>query len=1015
MEKEIAFKEGLVSTPYSDVCPDGQLSAMHNVEVHAGSVRPSVLLGSKFMLNGVLKFIHKTGDYTHFIYIASEDDTTTPEIKRGMLCYYRKGDIDIVEKKGVILERKYAQKILNITNTGHVLTIVCEGKEIQYAIWEGDSYHYLGTIPELDIKFGLVLEENKGNARDWYVKMDDWESMGVESRFNKYSSVIGEYINTYNKKFVLPFFVRAAYRLYDKTYTKLTPPVLMMPNTDAPYITRETREEHVPGEEGLTEVIRFFPSSFIASLEYITNNIPQNWNKVITDVCIFISQINYFNYKYDEKIDRALRDPNDPNQVIRSVTQNYGYGRTDSTVTYQKASDSNIDGTAISIHLKNNSDIVSNIDTAIFKQLVRIPILNVKASDVIVFDENTTLETIEISGEELVDNDSGKDVVIPNGSFMYNKRLNIFNLLIKQYIGDVSERSVFKITGTGETCNLYVRLQRYGSNTEIIPLQKNASYALFNPIYYYYVHNSNAIGLIVEKNIGGVLKYDELHLEKSLGLNGCYYFNRSGYIPEFNNVSDFSVSENLFESKSNYIHTSKVENPFVFTKDGENVIGNGAIINLCTANKPLSEGQVGDFPVIAFCTDGNYALSVIRSGVSAGLYESPTPMKPDVAISKTIVATEEGILFVSNQGLMLMSRNETTLLSKKIDGVYDGFVGNLPSRHNAGTVNDVMDNGVIAYTVLPGTAGEWFKMCTAHLAKGNVYRIVLTCETLKGSRASDYYISIKEGDNVVLSNHKIEKYLETEWISLATDDTTDIYIQISFYASGSSKNHDIGFELLLVSDNTQNEEQEPEEPAGEIQYDDMFDVLVKERFEDYTSREFLKECVPVLDYTNRRIILIRCGFDKAYVLKYDEGAFSTIEFKNCIRTALNVYPFSYVQFEDNMVVVLDDDYNFDDAPEGGHEGLLVTRPMKLDSLLLKRINEFALEGNFSEKQRITVYGSNDLRNWHTIGTTERRHVGAMRGYYFKYWRFKIETRLKENENLSGIMVRYNTKNDGRFR
>ena len=171
----------------------------------------------------------------------------------------------------------------------------------------------------------------------------------------------------------------------------------------------------------------------------------------------------------------------------------------------------------------------------------------------------------------------------------------------------------------------------------------------------------------------------------------------------------------------------------------------------------------------------------------------------------------------------------------------------------------------------------------------------------------------------------------------------------------------------------------------------------------------------MLDYSNKRIFLTAKGFRKAYVLNYEDGTYGTIDFGDdkYVRNSFNNYPYGYIQFEDNKVVVLDDDYNFSDTQHDN--GVLVTRPIKMDSLQLKRVTEFAVQGNYSDKQRLTLWGSNDLKRWFKLGTTERRRVGAMRGYYFKYWRLSIETNLKENENISGVLVRYTIKDDGRFR
>lgn len=1020
MEKQISFSEGLVSVPYSDVSPDGQCSELHNLEVHAGCVRPSVLLGKEIQLGGVMKYIHKTGEYIHYLYLATEDDATNPEIKRGTLCYYSQKAG--VEEIGVVLDRIKAQEITHISNNGHILIIACKNKELQYIVWDKNKYHYLGFVPDLDINFGLVLEEYDFGERDWQYLADQWTQMGPEDRFNAYVNFVGEWLNgvgNNNKHFILPFFVRAAYRLYDGTYIKLTPPVLMVPNTHGPFITYTTGEDRITGDE----VYNFTAHSFKASLEYFASNIPKKWNQIITDVCIFVSQLNSFDYKANES--------NWGIGSLVSVTENYGYGRTDSTVNFQKRAYSTIDNTAMTLHLDNDLNVRSKIDTAVFREFKRIPIQSVKDSEVLAFDANSNMEKVETSGNILYDNDNGLDSIIPNGLFTFNKRLNLYNLDIKEFVGDKVVKSVQKLSNTTGTCNVYARLQRYGTETEVVLIQSDVSYNKLNEIYYYYVHHRNAVGLIIEKEIDGVLKYDELTLEKCLGLNGSYFYDKDGYEPIFSTNVDYTVSGTLEEIYGNYLYTSKDNNPFVFPPKGRNIIGGGTIIGLNTATKPLSEGQVGDFPLIVFCDDGNYALSIIKSGEDAGLYEGNTPVRPDVAVNRNIEATEEGILFVSNQGLMLMGRNEATLLSKKLDGANDDFRQTFmipetanEARENVGEdMEPVGQTGQISYRSESSLVGDWAVVCSTRLVKGNVYKLTLSCDTLYGGRGGDYYVSVKVGDNIIIENHLIRKSLEIEWVSTITGENQNISIKLTFTASGQGlKNeHVIDYQMLLVKDNQeQGGGDEPVIPDEgdegddeEEYYDDGFDTMVTQRFEDFTPRKFIESCKPLLDYSNKRIFLIGIGFNKGYVLNYEDGTFGTIDFGEYVRNSTNSYPYGYIQFESNKVVVLDDDYNFGETMHP--DGVIVTRPVKMDSLLLKRITEFALQGNFEENQKITLWGSNDLKRWFSLGTTERRRVGAMRGYYFKYWRFTIQTCLKENEDISGLLVKYSVKDDGRFR
>ena len=49
IETEITF-QGLNFTPYGDISPDGQLESCVGMEMHNGSLRPSVLDGTRYSI-----------------------------------------------------------------------------------------------------------------------------------------------------------------------------------------------------------------------------------------------------------------------------------------------------------------------------------------------------------------------------------------------------------------------------------------------------------------------------------------------------------------------------------------------------------------------------------------------------------------------------------------------------------------------------------------------------------------------------------------------------------------------------------------------------------------------------------------------------------------------------------------------------------------------------------------------------------------------------------------------------
>ena len=1002
MEKQISFSEGLVSQPYSDVCPDGQLSTMHGVEVHAGSVRPSLLLGSQFGLNGELVFIHKTGYYTHYLYKVGGNLYYRDANDAGITAY---NDVSTDGQEGYNLVAAAADIVglKEIAATGNVLTFLCEGKDLQYGMWQDDKYEFLGAVPELKVTFALEGEEKVHAVREHEVgditHLDDigdfLENLNSNEQCYKYvAGAVKEfenlYCNTENGGFVHPFYVRAAWKMYDGTYTQFSSPVLMMPNTRWPCVIMPQAYGGVDGQNHLKEkhiltIGDEMPESkfdwnvgssfnynnntykYECSTGYVIANvmqlvckldaaIPSGWKSIITGLEIMVSQPmtpNKFEYKaantetgeeetlVHEAESIAYGKKNNILKPARFKVREYGTNYREVEIEFDNVSMAERGYTmcfdeekrfkywAAVLERENaTTDRIADIYSEVIKSVVleQYTVDEMKKMytmddgfaffhmSTLLFDEfSTDFKTISLKENQydsiITNNVKYKDTwsrvkFFPKSMIEYNGRLNLYNNKLKYWIpNNVSFIQPYTDTTTRKLYDsntpayesypmeVYVKICRNGQMKVIRIGDGEVCSYYFDPLYYLFIPNTEVVSVIfVDKSWYEIVdgqrkhKYDEIGMKKSTTMDGVYFFLLDGYRPDYDDVQsvgrrfeddygDLIVDADI-DNQPNTIYTSDTDNPFIYTAKGQNQVGGGRILKMATMTKPLSEGQMGTFPLVAFCTDGNYALSVIKSGENAGLYEEATPMRPDVCINvDSILGIEEGIFFVSQRGLMLMQNNDALLLSEKIDGVKDTF----------------------------------------------------------------------EAD-----------------------------------------------------DATQNE------------------------FNSLRPREFIEECIPAWDYTNSRLLLLRKNSDKAYVFKADDKTWSSIELPASVKTVMSSYPHSYIQLnqnEDNgiadgTVVVLDDDYNYTSGQV--HDGLVVTRPIKFDSLQLKRINEFSLHGNFTSGQKLTIYGSNNLKNWYCIGTTKRRHVGMMRGYYFKYWRFKIETSLKEDENISSIEVRYNIKNTGRL-
>ena len=116
---------------------------------------------------------------------------------------------------------------------------------MHYFLWKGnnDGYLYLGTkIPECPLSFGLQGEMVRTD--EFSISFDAISEGSIWNEFsdNNKTRITDQVLAHINKfiaerstnkgKFIFPFFVRYAYRLYDGTLTMHSAPILMIASSD---------------------------------------------------------------------------------------------------------------------------------------------------------------------------------------------------------------------------------------------------------------------------------------------------------------------------------------------------------------------------------------------------------------------------------------------------------------------------------------------------------------------------------------------------------------------------------------------------------------------------------------------------------------------------------------------------------------------------------------------------------------------------------------------------------------
>ena len=754
MIDEVKYK-GFTAAGSDYDCGDGELAAVMgllpdnvsaggNVSLSAIQRAKTVLkLGSK---DCTVLYVHRGDKYTNYIVVDTSGSAVPGDsILASKANLYRKCRLywsvngkdlrELCDLKGDGLYRVSA-----VGNTLMLLTT----SGVQYMLWEQEksTYKTLGSeIPDISLRFGLQGELKQSDKLDVSVvnfdkgvSKSEWGGV-FEKRLNGKSTlrlkirdsekkeitdyVLG-YVNKFiaenyekNGKFIYPFFVRYAYRLYDGSLTKHSAPILMMPSTDcSPICMEEGMHFYKDGDNVFysTVKINYRVIGMVCDLDYVvTDNAAAigslgNWKDIVKSVDIYVSSPIY-TYKQSGDIEYLNIMPLSSSEIkstksvcrLKDVQAEGKYSDWNWLDAYRKAfSEDDISlhvdfGFKAFIEIPKTSfkSVIENVNTC--RDFYLIKSINIEelasgARKKIDIDEYF-LKAL-VNRQTMADDYDSHDRLTAKYSFVYNQRLNLAGLSKKLFGGfnpsavntavnsdgiEAAEQKMSKVRA-------YVYVKQGGRN---IVVESDTKDMFCNvPIYYFYYPNANAYRAIIRVQGGWEFgewnaskeRYFELPLESHVGLNGAFWFGnfkRLGEMTELDtevfdaaNIPIVSSSENRTVGMENKIYASKVNNPFVFPVLGITTVGVGEVYGVSTAAKALSEGQFGQFPLYAFTSDGVWALEV----ASNGAYSARQPITRDVCVDKdSITQIDSAVLFATARGIMMLSGSQSTCISDVLE------------------------------------------------------------------------------------------------------------------------------------------------------------------------------------------------------------------------------------------------------------------------------------------------------------------------------------------------------------
>lgn len=688
MISEIKYN-GFTASPSDYDCVDGDLALAVNMIPEDGALRPIPAPEVVFTLSEGQKVIllHETNAYSHYIIKDSANNL-----------YWRTKDgnnlTPIADFAG--------ENITTITAIGNTIVALCEDG-MHYILWKEGEYKYLGSkIPECPISFGL---------QGWEAKSEEfeisYEEMNMTTPYREFSDankgIITEQIlanvnrfvaehSTNKGRFMFPFLVRYAYRLYDDSLSHHSAPILMLPTTNVnplvPIIGSFGSESSTLQMYALSADI-----DYQAILTEAAKETLKEWGDIVRSVDVFISAPIY-TYDQSGEVKNLYRGMQDGYFYGVTATPRSSVYKIHSLLDLYKEESGYSPTQFMPPPSKLLSDVYSDItDCGQFYFLKSIEIDKLALTRTKIPIAENYLQAL-VNREVMTDDYQTHDTLVPSFAQVYNSRLNIANVKRKMFEGYDLASMVSYINYTDDNIKL-------GSG--------HIQTRLSTPDGVFYVNNKCSLDLSLDPRVFSYLFYPDTSatsmevfpdlpsktvdlgdgllqkqwaakpttLKPHTHLNGAVFFEGFGASSEWEYVDHTGLrSDSAIISATNKIYTSEVNNPFYFPLVNINTIGTGDIIGISTAAKALSEGQFGQFPLYAFTTDGVWALEVSNTGS----YIAKQPITRDVCVDgKSITQIDDAVLFATARGIMLLSGSQSLCITDALDSNEYFSLLNLPN------------------------------------------------------------------------------------------------------------------------------------------------------------------------------------------------------------------------------------------------------------------------------------------------------------------------------------------------
>lgn len=910
MRQEIFFK-GLNLAGDDHNAQPGELSLCAGVEVHDGALRPSVLTGTNV---GVLKvdddvatllYTHVTPSYTHYVAMVQN----TVGLQTITILYWFKEDASY----GGQLNTVSLDDIRTVNSVGNTL-IVMTASGLNYFLYRSTDagYKSLGNRPPfVRLQFrpnqGMYSEYGHwtGAPDEWATKLlsisatdhlsvNDLEVEIDEDKQSEITEAIWALINKTNNTiandggFYAPFLIRYCYRLYDGTMFMHSAPVFMNVSLPLSYIVgtpnvtvTETTSRSISISNTFLSGGRTYQG---LGLIYRPNNVwiqyrvnddgalaalKNDWGDIVKSIDIFITP--------------PIMREQSGKLVEKLVVEKLQYGvRAGELNRWFITPNSNTISTRFDIPALSDNEYVQKIrDSAAFFKLKTFNLDedNFPTSFATLNYDKAIVANITTQ-EQMTDDYKSHNNLLPHGDsgglYVYNHRAHVYGIqeqlfqgfCLADMVNQCSDPDNISVTSTVTSVVVELNTEDGKKYVRVIEKLETNEFVVVNSCLFY--PDARAVRMIIFFSDGkcAVLKMEPCSmLNGAMAITPFLALSLGGH----QDAIDYLVDDIV--PIPNKIYQSEVNNPYFFPVQGINTVGLGSILGVAAATRALSQGQFGRFPLMAFCSDGIWALEVSSSGT----YSTIHPISREVCVNaNSICQLDQSVIFATDRALSNILESTVKFFSSMLDGPIFNHGAELPNLANLFAPDARYENADIAtlldFSIVPI---EYFK-------------------------------------------------------------------------------------------------------HGHVIYD--------------FSNERLLVLPPVGSPSSAKV--------PAYVLSLRDLAWSTMLLP-ALRTAVNAYPYPYIQYADGTLMLLNKVYSY--ADDTVHGGIVVTRPLSY-ALVMQAIQSYYQNSNCQEPQLFLLYGSNDLRQWHYIGRSQRSHSSYLPAHAFRYFRIALFLQMRSSEKYSSIGI-----------